>query len=360
MESSERIALQLKTEILQGAYGKSGERFMSIRELANTKNISYSLAHKVFHLLEADGLLFLIKQIWYLTYGVAAKTAPLRRLTGEPTVGIHVKELNNPYIGSIVASISLLLSKHGYQAVIQTSENDTQKELEILRYFVKIGCVGVINFPSTSGALSAFYRLYPLPLVFVGRMIYISDAEYMPCVLSDNYGMSKTIARKFLAHDYKHYYYVGLASLPDERNERLKGFRDGINEAATFDQENLFKVEYTNDLAFKQFCKSVISKANRENPALLFCVNDLYAAKIVSNLLTLGADIPASISVLGYDDLPICQYTSPTLSSVAYSFSHIAEQAVSLLFSIHNGKTQTNQKIIIPNYLIHRETTKAK
>ncbi len=357
MEKMQTMLTELKKDILMGAYGKSGERFLSIREFCIQKNVSFSFAHKLFHKLQEEHFLLLIKQIWYLTCGVASKSSALRNVASDPIIGIHLKEINNPYIGSIVANIQKILAKKNFRLMIQTSENDPQEEIAILQQFVRLGCAGVINFPSTSSNLSPFYRLYPLPLTFIGRIIHLSETEHMPCVLSDNYGISKSIAQKFASEGYNHFYYIGLSALPDEQNERLKGFRDGVNQTHRFDESNLFKVEYADDIAFKNFCKSVMEKANRENPALLFCVNDLYAAKIVSNFVSLKADIPQSISIVGYDDLSICQYVSPRLSSVAYSFSSIATQAVNLLFSINSKDSHLNQKIVISNYLNQRGTT---
>ncbi len=358
MEKTEGLLLKLKTAIINGDYGKSGERFISIRELADREDISYSLAYKIFHLLAEEYLLLLVKQIWYLTYGVASKHSPLRKLATEPTVGIHIKEINNPYVGSVVSNIKKTLSYRGVRTIIQTSENDPQEELSILQYFVRTGCIGVINFPSTSDDFPHFYRSYPLPLIFIGRTIYLTEKDYMPCVLSDNYGISKSIARKFVAQGFKNFYYIGLSTLPDEKNERLIGFRDGINETLLFQEENLFKPNYTDDGAFKRFCQNLVAQSSRENPSLVFCVNDLYAAKIVNNLIACNADIPASVSIVGYDNLSVCSYSTPTISSVAYSFADIAKHAVDLLFSIHTRDAQKNQQVIIPNYLIHRATTR--
>ena len=44
-----------------------------------------------------------------------------------------------------------------------------------------------------------------------------------------------------------------------------------------------------------------------------------------------GLRVPVDLSVMGYDDLTLCQYTSPKLSSVSQNISQKALQATQML-----------------------------
>ena len=48
----------------------------------------------------------------------------------------------------------------------------------------------------------------------------------------------------------------------------------------------------------------------------IICSHDLLANAAMIQCQQLGYDVPGDISIIGFDDLPICPYTSPPMTSV--------------------------------------------
>ncbi|MFC1590200.1 LacI family DNA-binding transcriptional regulator [Candidatus Omnitrophota bacterium] len=73
----------------------------------------------------------------------------------------------------------------------------------------------------------------------------------------------------------------------------------------------------------------------------VFSFNDEIAVGILNNMAQMGLRCPADIAILGFDGLPIGQYTIPRLSSVAFPLKKIGEiVARGLIELASKGKTK--------------------
>ena len=84
-----------------------------------------------------------------------------------------------------------------------------------------------------------------------------------------------------------------------------------------------------------------------------FADNDLIAAGAMRALTERGKRIPEDIAVIGFDDMPLCAYTSPTLSTVRVPKQEMGRAAAKrLLDKIKDGLPPV--KIEVGTSLIRR------
>lgn len=89
----------------------------------------------------------------------------------------------------------------------------------------------------------------------------------------------------------------------------------------------------------------------------LFCHNDSLALGAYRALAERGLRIPADVSVIGYDDLPMCAYTTPQLSSVRQPTEGIGALITELLINtIERGNSAPSQ-MSVKTELVIREST---
>ena len=86
----------------------------------------------------------------------------------------------------------------------------------------------------------------------------------------------------------------------------------------------------------------------------LFAATDLLALACLGELRELGVDVPAEIKLVGFDDLPIAQQTSPALTTVRQDIAIGARAIVDLLLRRVNG--EDTESIVMPPALIVRGT----
>lgn len=80
----------------------------------------------------------------------------------------------------------------------------------------------------------------------------------------------------------------------------------------------------------------------------IVCSHDLLAHAVMIHCRELGLRIPEDVSVIGVDDLPLCRYTVPTLSTIRQDREELGKSAFSALV------TQLNQ-VSVSSILLHAE-----
>ena len=65
----------------------------------------------------------------------------------------------------------------------------------------------------------------------------------------------------------------------------------------------------------------------------LFCLGDVMAIGAIRAIRDLGRRVPEDVSVVGYDGIPLGQFSVPRLTTVRQDTQHLAEQGVDLLLA---------------------------
>jgi len=72
---------------------------------------------------------------------------------------------------------------------------------------------------------------------------------------------------------------------------------------------------------------------------------------------TAGLSIPGDIRIVGFDDLPVCEFLTPSLTSISIDKRQLGSQAVKSLLQLVRGQSdQRNMKTTINATLIKRES----
>jgi LacI family transcriptional regulator len=89
----------------------------------------------------------------------------------------------------------------------------------------------------------------------------------------------------------------------------------------------------------------------------LFCQNDYLALGAYRTLHQRGLRIPEDVSVVGYDDTPMCLYTVPELTSVRQPSADVGELLAQLLVDAIERGTSAQNDLLIRTELIVRSST---
>ena len=80
----------------------------------------------------------------------------------------------------------------------------------------------------------------------------------------------------------------------------------------------------------------------------IVCSHDLLAHSVMVHCLERGLRIPEDLSVIGFDDIPLCQYTLPPLSTIRQDRTHIGKSAFFALLNQLNN-------VHVSSLLLHPE-----
>ena len=140
---------------------------------------------------------------------------------------------------------------------------------------------------------------------------------------------------------------------------RRKGYESAMDDKGlAFDENSLWHVTPTFDGAYRDML-DLISKRRTTMPTAFFAANDIIAAGCVRALKEKGYSIPDQISIIGMDDLSICQITSPTLSTIRVLREAIAYIAVRRMLDLMaDDAPGAVQKTQVENEYIERQSVK--
>lgn len=102
--------------------------------------------------------------------------------------------------------------------------------------------------------------------------------------------------------------------------------------------------DFNEDLAY-EIVTEIYSK-RKDRPTGIFAANDIMAIGAINALKNLGIRVPEDVSVIGFDDISISKYMTPTLSTINCDFKQIAKKSVDTLISSIEGKeVQAHQEL---------------
>ena len=90
----------------------------------------------------------------------------------------------------------------------------------------------------------------------------------------------------------------------------------------------------------------------------IFAVSDYYAIDIMSFLSEKGICVPKDMSVVGFDDIPMCQMVQPSLTSVKQDGALRAKLAIEKLTQLRQQE-EIDTEITLPVTLVVRNSTAA-
>ena len=78
--------------------------------------------------------------------------------------------------------------------------------------------------------------------------------------------------------------------------------------------------------------------------------HDLLAHSVMIHCLELGLRVPEDISILGFDDIPLCKYTIPPLSTIRQDRTNIGKSAFFALLNQLNN-VYVNSLLLYPELI---------
>ena len=342
---SQILFSQIKQEITNGNFGYSGERFLTVRELAAKYNVSLVTSQKVIKLLSTSGIITLYGKTYFITNGKILPKSHLQSRLHEnqnnKLIGIHFPKYNNPFFSALLDEVSKSIYKQGFSPVVMCSNQNVEQEKRILESFIKIGVCGVISCPNNneSELLKNQYENYPLPLVFLAEQCSSKDIHFAGV---DNNACAKHVAHHLIEMEYKNFIYIGAES-DKTTDKRCDAFVKALSDNGyAVPKENIIYLSdnenFTIPYSVKQHIKS------QEKPLGIFCFHDIIAVAIIMLCEKIGLKIPEEVGVVGFDNLPIAKQCRPMLTSIAYRFDKMAESAVALLLQKISNKSNTGLK----------------
>jgi len=95
-------------------------------------------------------------------------------------------------------------------------------------------------------------------------------------------------------------------------------------------------------------------------PEAVCSVSDLMAVGAMNYLKAHGFSVPDDVSIIGFDDLQVCEIVSPKLTTVRQNYEAFGELACDTLKGMIEGKMRKIDPIIVDTEIIVRDSCKKR
>ena len=331
VSKSEKIVRELTANVASGELGRSGDRFMTTRELAERYGIALKTAFQVTSRLRDDGIIERSGR----AYRIAPPFARGRRGETPLLIGFLATCLESPYFAKLACHAEEFAYSVGASLIIASSNYDFATECERLRMFCRQNVAGVLICPwASTPEQEAFYAKLPVPYVMLGRCLETAECD---AVLVNNEKAAQLVARHLVGEGLTEFAYIGQQGKLNDR--RLFGYRSELAAAGfALHERNILRLDAQDPAQ----CRSEILKllsAKRRGRLGVFCYHDLFAIRALNLCRELGLRVPEDVAVAGFDDLPAAAETCPPLTSVSYPVKDMARLAFESLYARIKFKT---------------------
>jgi DNA-binding LacI/PurR family transcriptional regulator len=137
---------------------------------------------------------------------------------------------------------------------------------------------------------------------------------------------------------------------------RVEGMKE-VLEQAGYPNYREYPVDGPNLDEMRQVARQLQSDPNR--PTAIYGFSDEYSFPLLRALLEQGFRVPHDVALIGADNTPMCDYTSPSLTSVSLNVKQVAEQAIDAIVQRKDGKESSITEVESKSlpFLVQREST---
>lgn len=244
-----------------------------------------------------------------------------------------------PHAGEIILGAQERARERGYTLVVYDAGGNPDNEATDIKMMARQHVDGVVY-------ASMYHRVVELPAGLDGPVVMVdarTPDDSVPAVVPDEVAGGRDATRELLDHGHRR---IGLPWNRDDipaTHLRLQGHHDVLRQAAIDVDERLVvpEVSVASEGGYRA-ARHLLSLDDR--PTALFCFNDRMAMGAYRATRELGLDVPADISIIGFDDQPyIGEGLSPGLTTLRLPHYEMGEWGVRRLIELLDDDARPDQ-----------------
>lgn len=287
-----------------------------------------------------------------LDYQPDAVARSLRRRQTQ-TIGLLIPSLEIPFFASVAYHIERAAFERGYNVTVCNSNWQEDGEQQLLRNLVARRIDGLFCISATMESSKI------MPVLDAGVAVVMLERQMdgldLDAVGIDNRRGAYEATQHLIELGHKRIGIVLGMRISTISDQRLVGFCEAMQDAGLpVDSALRFGGDYWAESG-RRAVAYFLELA--QPPTAIFAFNDLMAFGALQALAERGIRVPHDVAVLGFDGIPLSEYTTPALTTVRQPLAEMGETAAELLLQRINGDTETARFVRLEPELVVRGST---
>jgi len=264
-----------------------------------------------------------------------------------------VTDITNPYFTSMARGVEDVAGECNYTVIYCNTDESEAKEEKYANMLAQRQVDGVLLVPSCGNENTIkFLRSNDIDVVVLDR--HISGVE-TDIVCTDSKNAANYLIKLLIGLGHKRIAIITGQKEVSTSVDRVTGYQQALAEAGLSDNELVFYGAF-NEQSGYELTKQVMMHSPK--PTAIFGANNFIAIGIIKALRDLNIDVPADVSVVGFDDLPEYMFIKPFLTVAKQPAYEMGRLAADLLLKRISGElSEEYQEIVLPIEIIERESS---
>jgi LacI family transcriptional regulator, xylobiose transport system transcriptional regulator len=263
-------------------------------------------------------------------------------------------QLETAWAMEIIRGVENIARSNGLSVVLTESGNRHSPGAEWIEGVLRRRPIGVVLvFSDLADDAKAKLRSRAIPFVIIDPAG--DPTPDVPSVGSANWSGGLMATRHLVELGHKR---IGMITGPEDMMcslARLDGYRSALNTAGIPIDPALIRFGNFQVDGGRDSARELLGSANP--PTAIFAGSDLQALGVIDAARSFGLRIPRDLSIVGYDDLQLAEWSSPALTTVHQPLLTMAEEAARLVIRMSEGELSTIPRMDLATHLVVREST---
>ena len=259
----------------------------------------------------------------------------------------------SPFTGSVIDNAS----KMGYNVLVSiVSKQKDYKKIKETFYNKTIAggiFIGEKNGePEIKEIIKSGYKV-----ALLDQSVKSDEEVYSKCIIvnADNYSGAYKATNYLI--ELGHSKIAHIAGIAENLSaiERLDAYKKALIDAGIPVKNNLIVKGNFTVIGGYNAAKKLLQK---EIPTAIFCGNDNMAIGAIQAIQEANLEVPNDISIVGFDDIEVARYISPSLTTVRMALLEMASIATNTLITSIENDSNFSANYTLPIDLIERNSCK--
>lgn len=252
------------------------------------------------------------------------------------TIGLVITNTlySGSYFTELMAHSARILEQQGRQLILADGKHTAEQEQAAIQFLLDLRCDGIIIYPRflSIDALDAIISRHKQPILVINRRLRVNQTY---CIYSDQHAGSVTAVSHLLNQGHRDIAFITGSLDSPTGVERLSGYRAALAaQSIDADPARIVSGRWTAQSGMEAVDTLL---ARGISFSALVASNDEMAIGAIKRLTACRIAVPDQVSVIGFDDIPLAPYITPSLSSMKLPVTEMINETIHRLLTMLDG-----------------------
>jgi LacI family asc operon transcriptional repressor len=245
------------------------------------------------------------------------------------------------YFSELLFHTARMAEDKGRQLLLADGKHSAEEERQAIQYLLDLRCDAVMIYPRFLSVddIDEIIDAHAQPIMVLNRRLRKNTSH---CVWCDQKQTSFNAVTQLIRAGHTEIAFISGSMDSPTGVERLSGYKDALAQhGIPLNNDLIVKGKWTPACGAEGVKTLLLRKVNF---TALVASNDDMAIGAMKQLDEQGINVPAQVSVIGFDDIALAPYTIPALASVKIPVTEMVQETIGRLIFMLDGGAFTPAK----------------